>query len=192
MKTIEAHLIESFILLNQFLQSHKIPYCLIGGVAAGYWGEPRYTKDIDFTVVSRTGDLKPLLHLFTESGFKILEKKGTSQFQVIQKDKLHFIADIILAEVEYQHWVIQRAQKIEMFEIEVPICTPEDLIILKLIANRRQDLLDIENVLKNCEYRLDLLYLQEWLSFWELNERFQKEFGKDYPNLLKKLKDKNG
>lgn len=161
--------------MNHFLQEHQIRYCLIGGMAAGYWGEPRFTRDMDFTVVSQSGDLKPIHQQLRQDGFKV-EMKGQSQLQVKGKGHLHFQADFILVETDYQDWVVQRAIKIPMFEIEVPICSAEDLIILKMIANRRQDLLDIENVLKNHGKELDWKYMEKWLSIWQLQEKFDEEF----------------
>lgn len=175
MEKIEPELIESFIDLNQFLQRHAIRYCLIGGLAAGYWGEPRYTKDIDFTVVSHTRRLDEIAGLLKGEGYKI-RNKGESQLQVVQKGDRHFLADLILADTDYQDWVVQRAVSVPMFSIHVPICSPEDLVILKIIANRRQDLLDIENVLKNHSKNLDKNYLQKWFAFWEVEDRFKKEF----------------
>ena len=35
----------------KLLEAEGIDYMLIGGVAAGIWGEPRYTVDADFIVV---------------------------------------------------------------------------------------------------------------------------------------------
>lgn len=176
MKKIEAYLIEAFILINKYLEKHSIRYCLIGGIAAGYWGEPRYTQDIDFTVVSRTGSLKELLHQLRKDGFAAKEK-GKDQLQVTEKGDLKFQVDFILAETDYQDWLVQRSTPVPMFGVNVPICSAEDLIILKLIANRRRDLLDIESVLKYQKSRLDKVYLKKWFQFWELEERFQKEFG---------------
>lgn len=176
MEKLEPILIKSFILMNKFFQEEQIRYCLIGGMAAGYWGEPRFTRDMDFTVVSQSGDLKPLVQKFRQNGFKV-ETKGPSQMQVVAKGQLHFQADLVLAETDYQDWVVQRAVSVAMFDINVPICSAEDLIILKLIANRRQDLLDIENVLKNHRKDLDKKYIKKWFQIWELEERFQKEFG---------------
>lgn len=172
MHTIEAELIESFLQINRYFQDHRVRYCLIGGIAAGYWGTPRYTKDMDFTVVSLSGGLKPLMKQMKKDGFKVVDK-GQSQIQVVQKGSLHFQADIILVEMDYQDWVVQRAKQVSIFDIMVPICSPEDLIILKLIANRRQDLLDVENILKAQGPQLDQNYLRTWLAFWELEERFR-------------------
>jgi len=175
MITIEAHLIEAFILMNRFLQTHQVRYCLIGGLAAGYWGEPRFTRDMDFTVVSQSRSLSHLQDLLEQEGFGV-NAKDKAELKVLQKGTLQFEADLILAETEYQDWVVQRAMPIPMFEVKVPICSAEDLIILKLIANRRQDLLDIENVLKRHSKALDQSYLDKWLSYWELEERYKQEF----------------
>jgi len=183
MRQIEAHLIESFALLNEFFQSKHIRYCLIGGIAAGYWGEPRYTQDMDFTVVSRTRSLDDIIELFKKDGFKV-RSNGKNQCQVFQKGKLKFMADLILAEVDYQDWVVDRAIDITVFDIKTKICTAEDLIILKLIANRRRDLLDIETVLKRMDRQLDKEYLKKWFEFWKLEERFIKEFGDEFKETL--------
>ncbi len=186
MVKIENDLIESFILMNEFLQKNNIRYCLIGGMAAGFWGEPRYTKDMDFTVMSMEGSLDTITQKLTKEEFKVVSK-GASQIQVVKKNHLHFIADLILAETEYQDWVIQRAINVKIFSQQVPICTAEDLIILKLIANRRQDLLDIENVLKIGGARLDFTYLKKWFLFWEITERFNEEFKNQFPAFIPKI-----
>jgi hypothetical protein len=176
MKSLEPKLITSFIMMNEFLQRNQFRYCLIGGIAAGYWGEPRFTQDMDFTVASSTKDLSPLIKACKRDGF-VTKIKGEDQLQILQHGKLTFQADIILAATNYQDWVVQRAKPVTIFETSVPICTPEDLIILKLIANRRQDLLDIEMVLKNQQPKLDTAYLKKWFEFWELTDRFEQEFG---------------
>lgn len=180
MQKIEAPLIEGFILINQFLQRNHIRYCLIGGLAAGYWGEPRYTQDMDFTVISQTGKIDKILELLQKETFTV-QDKGPSQLQIIKKGNLKFQADFILAETDYQDWVVQRAQTINLFDMQVPICSAEDLIILKLIANRRQDLLDIEKTLRNHFLKLDKKYLKEWFIFWELGKRYEEEFSKQFP-----------
>jgi hypothetical protein len=172
---LESHLIEGFLRLNRFLQAEKFRYCLIGGIAAGYWGEPRFTQDMDFTIVSRDGSLGSLEKILKKAGYRI-QNKGASQIQVKGQQDLDFQADFILAEMDYQDWVVQRAIPISIFDIEVPIATPEDLIILKLIANRRRDLLDIEGILKRCLLTLDTKYLREWIEYWELGERMLQEF----------------
>lgn len=35
---------------HEFFTKLGIPYAIIGGLAVQYWGEPRFTQDIDLTV----------------------------------------------------------------------------------------------------------------------------------------------
>jgi hypothetical protein len=175
MDKIDAPFIESFLLVNQFFQKHSIRYCLIGGLAAGYWGDPRYTQDMDFTVALHDKKWKSLESKLTKEKFSF-QRQSSSQLQITKQSQLSFQADLFLAEVEYQEWVIQRAIPITIFDIKIPICSPEDLIILKLIAKRRQDYLDIENVLKKHSKELDQSYLKQWCEFWKVWKVFNEEF----------------
>ena len=188
MEPIEPTLIEGFIRINKFFQKHKIRYCLIGGIAAGYWGEPRFTHDMDFTVMSRTKGLQEIARLLKKNGFKIVEQ-GADQLQVVQHESFHFVADLIFAATDYQDWVVQRAAVVPIFQVNVPICSAEDLILLKLIANRRQDLVDIENVLKRHASHLDQIYLKEWIRTWDLGERLRSEFGRDFYDFVQVVTD---
>ena len=120
-----------------------------------------------------------------KSGEKFkFEKKGDWQIKIQGKGNLVFLADIILAETEYQDWVVQRAKPVKIFDVSVPICSPEDLIILKLIANRRQDLLDIEKILARHWDTLNKQYLKEWFAFWEIEKLFKQEFGANFPLIM--------
>lgn len=175
MRKIEAHLIEGFVQLNQFLIDHDLRFCLIGGIAAGYWGEPRFTRDIDFTIFSQKKSFDEIVSLLEKNNFiyKLIEN---SQCQISKWNKINFWADLILAETDYQDLVIDRAMKINLFEVETKICSAEDLMILKMIAGRRQDYLDIENILKKNLNQLDKSYLLKWLMRWDLKEKFENEF----------------
>ena len=59
---------DALIELREFLDDRGWDYCLIGGLAAGRWGEARFTHDIDVVVKSGLGSeeefIKPLLKKF--------------------------------------------------------------------------------------------------------------------------------
>jgi len=40
-------LLEAAWEVHCFMLSHRIPYVIIGGLALQYWGEPRFTRDVD-------------------------------------------------------------------------------------------------------------------------------------------------
>src|SRR3974377_312215 len=52
--------------LQAFLQSRGWPFCFIGGLAVLRWGEPRFTRDVDVTLLCPFGSeddvVKPLLN----------------------------------------------------------------------------------------------------------------------------------
>lgn len=37
------------------------PFCIIGGLAVQHWGEPRFTKDVDITVLTGFGNEEPVV-----------------------------------------------------------------------------------------------------------------------------------
>src|SRR5690349_16072830 len=41
--------------VERFCRRHKWRFCFIGGVAVQRWGEPRFTQDVDFTVLTELG-----------------------------------------------------------------------------------------------------------------------------------------
>ena len=47
--------------LHAFFSSNNISYCIIGGIALQHWGEPRFTQDVDATVLITFGEEKKLL-----------------------------------------------------------------------------------------------------------------------------------
>jgi hypothetical protein len=69
-----------------------------------------------------------------------------------------------VAKTPYQDLVIERAVKDEVTGIAV--ATPEDLVVLKLLAMRSQDQRDIALMLDTLA--LDLDYIQHWAAEWDV------------------------
>ncbi len=170
---LDIQLTEVFDLLVRFFNKNKIPYCLIGGLVASYWGEPRYTKDSDFIIHFSANDWSKLAEILPAP--LTLEERGPSQAQIFKKQGHLLLADVILSEMDYQEEAITRAITIDLLGTKVNICSAEDLIILKTIAFRTRDIDDIERVLAQRK-NLDKIYLKKWLITWEMLERFNKQF----------------
>src|SRR5581483_7625738 len=47
--------------LHRFLSERRIPYAIIGGLAVQRWGQPRFTRDVDVTILLPTGGEEPVL-----------------------------------------------------------------------------------------------------------------------------------
>ncbi|MBM3181198.1 MAG: hypothetical protein FJZ86_12695 [Chloroflexi bacterium] len=149
-----------------FLDEHKIPYMVIGGLAVSIWGEGRATHDADFKVVIDT-PLEEFRHLvlsrFPERPTKIpAHKKSQYVLQVWAAPDV--AADLLVCIFDYEKEAVRRAVAIEIMGVSTRVCTPEDFIIHKAIANRGKDWLDIPQVLYRQRGKLDLKYIRHWLT----------------------------
>ncbi len=87
---------------------------------------------------------------------------------VFVRDLLGTRIDILLADTDYDDLLIARAREIDLLpERKAWVCSPEDLVVLKLIASRPIDLKDAESVIQRQGENLDEAYLVEWLSKFE-------------------------
>jgi len=72
--------------------------------------------------------------------------------------------DLLMSVFDYERQAIARAVDATIEGIPARVCTAEDLIIHKGIANRTQDWMDIEGVLLRQGNKLDVAYVRDWLT----------------------------
>jgi hypothetical protein len=124
-QVIAPRLLVSVIETSARLSALGVPHALIGGLAVGFHGHPRATKDIDFLV-----------------GWEAFTK--TEPLLVYREELTHIvqIGVIDLLAVPTDH-----PELAELLEIRtdgsVPVIQPEPLILLKLAADRPQDRADV-------------------------------------------------
>jgi len=154
--------------LHTFLTERRIPYAIIGGIAVQRWGQPRFTRDVDLTILLPPGreedTLRDLVAAFPPRvkdavGFAVehrvlpIDVPGGSE------------ADISLGLPGYEEDVIARAVPYDLGEgREVKLCSPEDLVVHKILAGRPQDLLDVEGIAARQAGTLDVAYVRRWLG----------------------------
>lgn len=148
-----------------------IPYCIMGGWAVRLYGLPRPTYDIDFTIAIDRSQLPRLYDEAEERGFTVPEPfRGGWVDSVADMPLVKFRLpveghgidiDIFLAESEYQQEIIRRRRIHDFRGRPIAFVSPEDLVLLKLIAARTRDLADIEDVML-AQPALDEAYLRHW------------------------------
>ena len=67
--------------------------------------------------------------------------------------------DVILGMIPFERQLIERASEMCLGGVRIPIPTPEDMIIMKVIARRTQDLEDIRGIVDTNE-SLDRDYIR--------------------------------
>ena len=162
------------------LNTHNIPYMVIGGQAVLLYGEPRLTKDIDITLGVGVSKLNEINSIVEKLNLKILvdEKfvKNTMVLLAID-EKTGIRVDFIFSFSLYEKQAIKKAPDIKFGSTVVKFASLEDLVIHKIIAGRAIDIEDIRSIiLKNPDY--DTKYIKRWLQKFDksLNEKFLKVF----------------
>jgi predicted nucleotidyltransferase len=145
-----------------FLEDAAVPYMVIGGFANLAWGVPRTTQDVDITVQVAEEDLPEFLREVGKR-FPILPAdpeefvKETRVLPVQTSNEVRI--DLIFAGLPYEETALGRAKEVEIQGIGVRICSPEDLIIHKIISERPRDREDVEGIFHQQRSNLDFVYL---------------------------------
>jgi predicted nucleotidyltransferase len=144
------------------LQEQGLPYMLIGGMANLVWGEARTTQDIDITIQVDPAALSDTVMKLSQVFQALPENpltfvKRTRVLPVVTTNGIR--ADLIFAELPYQEEAIRRARSVILGDTEVRVCSPEDLIIHKIISERAKDLDDVKGIIRVQGTRLDRTYL---------------------------------
>lgn len=88
---------------------------------------------------------------------------------IFLQDALGTKIDLLLAEMPFDRMVIERARKVTVAaDIVATLCTPEDLIIYKMLSTRLRDREDVKGIVRRQRDQLDRTYVLRWLRDFEL------------------------
>ena len=179
--------------LHLFLASLGIQYAVIGGMAVQRWGEPRFTQDVDVTVVAPLNNPTA----FIEQVVERFQPRITDAIVFARRNRIILVRanngcpmDISLGLPGYEAEVMRRTVNHEL-EPGKPIrlCSAEDLIIHKAVAGRPQDERDIEGIIYRQRDALDVRYIRTWLCDFaellakpEIQERFERPWQRISPS----------
>lgn len=161
--------------LGKEFEARSLPYCWIGGVTVQRWAKPRQTTDVDAMIFAGFGQeksiCKQLLSIYPSRVESPVELAIQGRI-VLLADELGTGIDISLGGLPYEQRVLDRSSIWEIPEHgALKTCCAEDLVVLKAIANRPQDWIDIENTLIRQQTRIDRqLILSELEPLVELKE----------------------
>jgi predicted nucleotidyltransferase len=126
---------------------------LIGGVARGAWASPRATRDVD--VIVGTAELEPVIAAAPHAGLTSVPDEvawlaSADMTRLRLPDHLTgpVRLDVIAAVHPYYERVIARARSLTVLGLEVQVACPEDVILLKVLADRPQDRADVRAIIE--------------------------------------------
>ena len=159
--------------LVHLFEDRSIPYALMGGLAVRAYAIPRNTGDLDFTVAVDSEQMAFFVEDIRGLGFTVPESYDSGWLDQVSgmpvlKARLYLEgrgidADLFIADSPYQHELVSRSVPVTVEDFKVSMVTPEDLVLLKLLADRPRDRIDVEDLLFTLG-ELDVDYLRTWAA----------------------------
>lgn len=161
------------------LERANIPYLITGALAVACYGAPRATADVDVMVQRGVNASSFILHA-KSAGFKLdkpIEKRvkqvfmqgGVVTLTLFEED---FSVDLITREEASN--LVKRARVFKLYGKEMPVISPEDLIVEKLLAWRGADLTDVARILISQWEKLDLNNLRKLAGERGVDKQLEK------------------
>jgi len=146
--------------IDEFLKRQSWKFCFIGGVAIQRWGELRFTRDVDLTLLTGFGNEEQFIDVLLKEfrprqpdsrefalRSRVLLAKTTNGIEV----------DIALGALPFEERTIARASVWEIAPaVSLTTCSAEDLVVHKAFASRDLDWGDVERILIRQHGKLNL------------------------------------
>ena len=153
--------------LVAWFQDTAVPATVIGGVAASLLGRPRVTRDIDALVLldeSKWGAFlaKGVVFGFVPRLANALTFARQARVLLVRHEASEIDIDIAFGALPFEEEAVARTVWRDLGGVRVPLPLPEDLLIMKAVAHRPRDMVDIESIL-DAQPKLDLPRVRRWV-----------------------------
>jgi hypothetical protein len=162
----QRHLYEVLDVVCKTLERAGIEYAVAGGLAAGYWGVPRTTSDVDLVIAVSLDQVDEIKQIFVEDpaflfnpddfSFPDVKLIRVQQPADDQGTPKIIAIDLLIYKDGYSNDVVARRIRADYGVDSYWFCSGEDLILMKLRSGRHRDLGDIETTLNVFGEQLDL------------------------------------
>ena len=145
---------------------------LFGAQAVGVWGTPRLSADVDITIRLRVPDTLAFVNGMREAGFDLRVAdaedfaRRTRVLPFVHRES-RIPVDAVLAGPGPEEEFLSRARTVAIEGVPVPVISPEDLIVTKVLAGRPKDVEDVRGILGQRGADLDLGRVRRLLGLLE-------------------------
>lgn len=147
---------------------HGWRFCFIGGIAVQRWGNPRFTQDIDITLLTGFGDEKKFVDALLDELNPRRPDAGdfALRHRVLLARTFEGVdVDVALGALPFEERSVARASAWQIREsLTLTTCSAEDLVVHKAFAGRGRDWDDMETVLIRRHGKLNLAQVREELK----------------------------
>jgi Nucleotidyl transferase of unknown function (DUF2204) len=167
-RRVVADLLEA---LAAAMEERGVRWYLFGAQAAIVWGSPRLSADVDVTARIDAGALDAYIEAMRAHGFDVVFSDPDFVASTRVLPFLHRASgmplDVVLAGPGLEEEFLQRAICVNVGGTVVPVITPEDLIVGKVLAGRAKDIEDIRGVINERRASLDVARVRAILGLLE-------------------------
>ncbi|HWQ31333.1 MAG TPA: nucleotidyl transferase AbiEii/AbiGii toxin family protein [Blastocatellia bacterium] len=154
--------------LSAWLSAEQVPHTTIGGVAVSLLAQPRTTEDIDAVIWLEMERWESFLSSGEKYGIvprisDPLDFARNSRVLLLQHQPTGIGIDLSCGALPFEQEMIERAVSIRIGGLTLHLPTPEDLVITKAVAQRPQDLADIDSIVRTTPV-LDHERIRHWVS----------------------------
>jgi hypothetical protein len=168
MITALEQLLQAAAKLEEVLRRHGWRFCFIGGIAIQRWSNPRFTQDIDLTLLTGFGQEEEFVDvLLTELHPRKPDARefALTRRVLLAKTKEGIEVDIALGALPFEERTVGRASTWHLREgVSLTTCSAEDLVVHKAFAGRDLDWGDVERVLIRQHGKLNLEQIRSELK----------------------------
>lgn len=163
-----ARLLPCLAALRQLLARYGDRGIVIGGVATSLMARPRLTVDVDAVMLVSVDGLPQLIAAAESVGLFLRHPDGAEfarkhRVLLLRHNESGTPLDVSLGALPFEVEAVKRGVKRSFGSVEVILPTPEDLIIMKAVARRPKDLLDIEAIAQ-AHPNLDRPRIRRWVQ----------------------------
>jgi hypothetical protein len=134
------------------LEAEDIAFALIGAAALALHGVSRSTADVDLLTVDNRCLGDAFWSHLKRPGLVLRLIKGDFEDPLAGSVRLSApaerIVDVVVGRYKWQSEVVERAERLSIGEIDLPVVGPADLVLLKLFAAGPKDAWDIAALLE--------------------------------------------
>ncbi|MHB8492054.1 MAG: hypothetical protein ACYDA6_07580 [Solirubrobacteraceae bacterium] len=134
------------VALHDMLDSLALPHQFGGAIALAWYRSPRATADIDVNVTLAPRHAEPLLGALAHLGVVVddAERSALARDGQARLPWQGSYLDLFLATIDLHEEMSRKARVVSFGMAEIPILSPEHLVVCKAIFGRPKDWVDIE------------------------------------------------
>jgi hypothetical protein len=132
------------------LDSVGVPHQFGGAIALAWYRSPRATTDIDVNLTVPPEAADPVLGTLAQLGVTVtpIDRAAIARDGQARLDWAGSYLDVFFATLDFHHEMALLARPVQFGSVEIPILSPEHLIVCKAVFDRPKDWLDIDEIVR--------------------------------------------